>query len=56
MSEHRWVKAAWVTDVQCVCYNCSRRFMLSTGWADSKGEPFKAYYCAACKEKADERA
>jgi len=25
-----------------------RRFLLSTGFADREGEPFKAYYCAPC--------
>ena len=56
MSKHLWAEGALysgVPDVRCVCYVCDKRFMLSTGWADRKGEPFKAYYCNECKEKAD---
>jgi hypothetical protein len=55
-SEHRWVTGQGLfgapTDVQVICYACGKRFMLSTGWADAAGEPFKAYYCRPCKEEA----
>jgi hypothetical protein len=55
MSEYRWGKDTYPgsDNVRVVCYECGKQFMLADGWFDMAGEPFKAYYCNECKEKAD---
>lgn len=55
MSGYLWAKDnnPGAHNVRVVCYVCSKQFMLADGWFDRQGEPFKAYYCNECKEKAD---
>ena len=58
MTKFKWMRG-WdhpaVADIQVVCYHCGRTILLSKGWVDVKGKPFKAYYCDECKEMTDAR-
>jgi len=56
MSKHEWHRGQKHRgqDFRTVCFECGEQFMLSTGWMDAKGQPFLAYYCTECKEKADD--